>query len=52
VGVAASPGKVYEYYTAKSGSITTETAAQNIIDTIHKYYADLATGSGPRSRLT
>jgi hypothetical protein len=44
VGVAASLAKVYGYFAAKSGSTTntttTETAAQNIIDTIHKYYAD------------
>jgi hypothetical protein len=45
VGVAASLAKVYGYFAAKSESTTnatTETAAQNIIDTIHKYYA------GPR----
>jgi hypothetical protein len=42
VGVAASLAKVYGYFAAKSGSTTNtaETAAQNIIDTIHKYYAD------------
>jgi hypothetical protein len=47
VGVAVSLAKVYEYFAAKSGSTTTTTttttteiAAQNIIDTIHKYYAD------------
>jgi hypothetical protein len=42
VGVAASLAKVYECFAAKSGSTTTttETAAQNIIDAIHKHYAD------------
>jgi Glycosyl hydrolase family 48 len=41
VGVAASLAKVYECFAAKSGSpTTTETAAQNIIDTIHKYCVD------------
>jgi hypothetical protein len=50
VGVAASLAKVYEYYAAKSGSTTAETAAQNIIDTIHKYYADPLGFSSPETR--
>jgi hypothetical protein len=38
--VAVSLAKAYEYFAAKPGTTTTETAAQNIIDTIHKHYAD------------
>jgi hypothetical protein len=63
VGVGVSLAKVYEYFAAKSGSTTTETAAQNIIDTIHKYYADpggrqrpkvqaYLNGGSPRSSTT
>jgi hypothetical protein len=40
LGVSASLAKVYEYYAAKSGNTTAETAAQNIIDVIHKFYSD------------
>jgi hypothetical protein len=49
VVVAVSLAKVYEYFAAKSGSTTTtETAAQNIIDTIHKYYAAPGDRQGPK----
>ena len=50
LGVAASLAKVYEYYAAKSGDTTAETAAQNIIDVIHKYYADSLGFSAPETR--
>ena len=49
--MAASLAKVCEYYAAKSGSTTTTgTAAQNIIDPIHKYYADPLGFSSPETR--
>jgi hypothetical protein len=53
VGVAASLAKVYGYFAAKSGSTTNtaETAAQNIIDTIHKYYADPGDRQWPKVGL-
>ena len=50
VGVASSLAKVYEYYAAKSGNTTAETAAQNIIDVIHKFYADSLGYSSPETR--
>ncbi|HTJ70137.1 MAG TPA: glycoside hydrolase family 48 protein [Actinospica sp.] len=50
IGVAASLAKVYEYYAAKSGDTTAETAAQNIIDIIHKYYADSIGYTAPETR--
>jgi Glycosyl hydrolase family 48/Cellulose binding domain/Bacterial Ig domain len=50
IGVASSLAKVYEYYAAKSGDTTAETAAQNIIDVIHKYYADSLGFSAPETR--
>ena len=50
LGVSASLAKVYEYYAAKSGNTTAETAAQNIIDTIHKYYSDSLGFSAPETR--
>ena len=40
LGVSASLAKTYEYYAAKSGDTTAETAAQNILDVIHKFHAD------------
>jgi Glycosyl hydrolase family 48 len=42
--------EVYEYYAAKSGNATAQTAAQNIIDTIHEYYADSLGFSSPETR--
>lgn len=50
IGIAASLAKVYEYYAAKSGDTTAETAAQNIIDIIHKYYADSIGFTAPETR--
>jgi len=53
LGVAASLAKVYEYYAAKAGGTagaTAETAAQNIIDVIHKSYADSLGFSAPETR--
>ncbi|HVV23838.1 MAG TPA: glycoside hydrolase family 48 protein, partial [Pseudonocardiaceae bacterium] len=50
LGVATSLAKVYEYYAAKSGDTTAQTAAQNILDVIHKYYADSLGYSAPETR--
>jgi len=50
IGVASSLAKVYEYYAAKSGDTTAETDAQNIIDTIHKFFADSLGFSAPETR--
>ncbi|HET9169185.1 MAG TPA: glycoside hydrolase family 48 protein [Actinospica sp.] len=50
IGVAASLAKVYEYYAAKSGDTTAKTAAQNIIDIIHKYYGDSIGYTSPETR--
>lgn len=50
LGVAGSLAKVYEYYAAKSGDSTAKTAAQNILDVIHKYYADSLGFSAPETR--
>jgi hypothetical protein len=50
IGVATSLAKVYEYYAAKSGDATSRTAAQNIIDIIHKYYSDSLGYSAPETR--
>jgi len=50
LGVSSSLAKVYEYYAAKSGNTAAETAAQNIIDTIHKYHADALGFSAPEAR--
>jgi len=50
LGVAASLAKVYEYYAAKSGDTTAQTAAQNIIDVIHKNFADSIGFSAPETR--
>ncbi|HTI19680.1 MAG TPA: glycoside hydrolase family 48 protein [Kutzneria sp.] len=50
LGVAASLAKVYSYYAAKSGDTTARTAAQNIIDIIHKNYADSLGYSAPETR--
>jgi hypothetical protein len=50
LGVAASLAKVYAYYAAKSGDTTAQTAAQNIIDVIHKNYADSLGFSAPETR--
>jgi hypothetical protein len=50
LGVSTSLAKVYEYYAAKSGNTTAQTDAQNIIDTIHKYYADSLGFSAPETR--
>jgi Glycosyl hydrolase family 48/Cellulose binding domain/Bacterial Ig domain len=50
IGVAGSLAKVYEYYAAKSGDTTSETAAQNIIDILHKYYGDSIGYSAPETR--
>ncbi len=50
IGVSSSLAKVYEYYAAKSGNATAETDAQNIIDVIHKDYADPLGYSAPETR--
>ena len=50
LGVSGSLAKVYEYYAAKSGNTTAETDAQNIIDVIHKFYADSLGYSSPETR--
>jgi hypothetical protein len=50
IGVAASLAKVYMYYAAKSGDTTAQTAAQNIIDVIHKNFADPIGFSAPETR--
>ena len=50
IGVAASLAKVYEYYAAKSGNTAVETAAQNIIDVIHKFNGDALGYSSPETR--
>ncbi|MGE5290491.1 MAG: glycoside hydrolase family 48 protein, partial [Micromonosporaceae bacterium] len=50
LGVASSEAKVFEYYAAKSGNTTAETFAQNIIDVIHKFYADSLGFSAPETR--
>jgi hypothetical protein len=50
VGIAASLAKVYAYYAAKSGNTTAETDAQNIVDIIHKFYADSLGYSAPETR--
>ena len=50
IGISASLAKVYEYYAAKSGNTTAETDAQNIIDIIHKFYADSLGYSSPETR--
>jgi hypothetical protein len=50
LGVSSSLAKVYEYYAAKSGNTTAETDAQNIIDVIHKFYADSLGYSAPETR--
>jgi hypothetical protein len=50
LGVSASLAKVYAYYAAKSGNATAQTAAQNILDVIHKFYADSLGFSAPETR--
>jgi hypothetical protein len=50
LGVSASLAKVYAYYAAKSGNTTAETAAQNILDVIHKFYGDSLGFSAPETR--
>ncbi|HEY4850915.1 MAG TPA: glycoside hydrolase family 48 protein [Streptosporangiaceae bacterium] len=50
IGVAASLAKVYEYYAAKSGNTAVQTAAQNIVDVIHKFYGDAKGFSNPETR--
>src|SRR6185437_15970401 len=50
IGVATSLAKVYEYYAAKSGDTTAQTAAQNILDVIHKFFADQLGYSAAESR--
>ncbi|HEY3870016.1 MAG TPA: glycoside hydrolase family 48 protein [Actinocrinis sp.] len=50
IGVAGSLAKIYEYYAAKSGNTSVETQAQNIIDTINKYYSDSIGYSAPETR--
>jgi hypothetical protein len=50
IGVATSLAKVYEYYAAKSGDATAQTAAQNILDVMHKFFADSLGYSAPESR--
>jgi hypothetical protein len=50
LGVAASLAKVYEYYAARAGNAAAQTAAQNILDVIHKFYADSLGYSAPETR--
>ena len=50
LGVATSLAKVYTYYAAKSGDTTAETAAQNILDVVHKFYGDALGYSAPETR--
>jgi hypothetical protein len=53
IGVAGSLAKVYTYYAAKAGGTagaTAETAAQNILDVIHKFYGDSLGFSAPETR--
>jgi hypothetical protein len=50
LGVAGSLAKVYSYYAAKSGDATAKTDAQNILDVIHKNYADSLGFSAPETR--
>jgi hypothetical protein len=50
IGVATSLAKIYEYYAAKSGDVTARTAAQNILDVIHKFYSDPLGYSAPETR--
>ena len=50
LGVSASLAKVYAYYAAKSGNAAAETAAQNILDVIHKFYGDSLGFSAPETR--
>ena len=50
IGIAGSLAKVYMYYAAKSGNATAETDAQNILDILHKYYADSIGYSAPETR--
>ena len=50
LGVATSLAKVYEYYAAKAGDTTAETDAQNILDVIHKNFADPLGYSAPETR--
>jgi hypothetical protein len=50
LGVATSLAKVYEYYAAKAGDTTAQTAAQNILDAVHKFYADPLGYSAPEVR--
>jgi len=50
IGVATSLAKVYSYYAAKSGNTTAQTAAQNILDIVHKNFADSLGFSAPETR--
>jgi len=50
LGVATSLAKTLTYYAAKSGDTTAETTAQNILDVIHKNFADPLGYSAPESR--
>jgi len=50
LGVATSLAKTLTYYAAKSGDTTAETTAQNILDVIHKSFADPLGYSAPESR--
>jgi len=50
LGVATSLAKTYAYYAAKSGNSTAQTAAQNILDVVHKYHADSIGFSAPETR--
>jgi hypothetical protein len=50
LGVAGSLAKTYAYYAAKSGDATAQTAAQNILDVIHKNFADSLGYSAPETR--
>ena len=51
IGVAGSLAKVYEVLRGQvRGDSTAETAAQNIIDIIHKYYSDSIGYTAPETR--
>jgi hypothetical protein len=50
IGVATSLAKVYAYYAAKSGNTTAQTAAQNILDIVHKNFSDSLGFSAPETR--
>jgi Glycosyl hydrolase family 48/Cellulose binding domain/Bacterial Ig domain len=50
LGIAASLAKVYEYYAAKANDAAAETAAQTILDVLHKFFQDSLGYSAPETR--